>query len=178
VSSRGWRTAPRDLAHGSPSPAITEVANRLHTPTTGIVARLVGFETGGQGGTIEFHEGAASKSTLRDGIVLELHDWVEAAGTIAAAESTPAMMEGFRIPHGESAEVFASKVRAIADYAEPIEAKFIALGFDDDFVDQLRGRVDDFDTADEEKGGGLGKQVGQKTASTRPSARRSSSVVN
>lgn len=135
----------------------------LTTKDTGIVDRLQGFETGREAGAIDFHEGAATKATLRDGIMQELADWNEAAGTIAASESTPEIMKGFRLPHGVSGEAFGAKVRAICDHAEGMATKFTALAFDDDFVEQMRTRITDFEAADGSKEAGMNDKTGARS---------------
>lgn len=59
-------------------------------------------------------------------------------------------MEGFRVPHSESAEVFAARARSFAEHARPLEEKFLELGFDEAIIEDLLQRVEDYSNADDE----------------------------
>src|SRR5438105_4874637 len=137
-----------------------ELTGQLNDGQTGIVPQLEGFETGRETGAVGFHGGTTSKASLRHGIVLDLIFWNETAATIASTEGKPEIMDGFRVPHGTSDETFAAKVRAIIKTADPIKDKFIALGFDDNFLDEMTQRVDAFEAAKAGKAGGLEQQKG------------------
>ena len=149
---------------GSAKTNAVGILTSLTTATTGVVDRLEAFQTGREAGLIDFHEGAATKATLRDGIMQELGEWNETASTIASAETTPEIMKGFRLPYGVSSEVFGARVRAICDHAEEMQDKFTALAYDADFVDQMRERVDAFETADDDKSSGMNGKTGARSA--------------
>ena len=161
VNAADWTATPP----ATPTPAqakTVQLCAALNTPTTGSVALLEKFGTGQQAGEADFHGGTTSKSVLRHGIMLDMSDWNETAGAIATAQNTPEIMDGFRVPHGTSAETFAAKVRAIIDNAVPLEAEFIALGYEDDFIQEMRDRVDAFENAKDDKDEGLQKQTGSR----------------
>lgn len=146
-----------------PTPAQTKTIalyGQLNTPQTGIVVILEGFETGRETGATGYHGGTTSKASVRNGIMLDLKDWNEAAAAIASDQNRPEIMEGFRIPHGVSTEAFAAKVNAIVAAATPLEADFIALGFADDFLTAMTARVEDFENATDDKETGLQSQTG------------------
>jgi hypothetical protein len=154
-----WTSAPGT----PPTPAQTNAAALyagLNTPTTGVCALLEKFETGQQSGSSDFHGGATSKSVLRHGIMLDLSEWNETAGAIATAQNKPEIMDGFRVPHGVSAETLAAKARANAENAEALETDFIALGYAADFVEEFLDRVQAFEQAEDDKATGLQKQTG------------------
>ncbi len=153
------KTALNSLGDAPKKKALA-LADTFNGKKTGLVDRLEGFETGRESGSIDFHEGTVTKATLRDGIMLDLIFWNEAAAAIAAAEKTPEIMRGFRVPHGASTEVFAARVRAICDHAAEMSAKFVDLAFGDDFVAQMRSRVDAFELATEEQDTGLSNRTG------------------
>ena len=155
-------TNAADWTAGKPTSAqakAVELYAALNTPDTGYVAVLEKFETGQQAGEADFHGGTTSKSVLRQGIMLDMSDWNETAAAIATAQNKPEIMDGFRVPHGVSAETLAAKVRAIIDNAVPLEADFIALGHDSDFIQQERDRVDAFEKAKDDKAAGLQTQT-------------------
>lgn len=150
---------------GDPTPAqrkTLELFTALNTPKTGFAAVLEKFETGQQAGEAGFHGGTTSKSVLRHGIMLDMGEWNEAAAAIASAQNTPAIMDGFRVPHGVSAETLGAKVRAICDNAVPLQAQFVALGFADDFIEEMRERVISFEEAKDEKETALQTQTGSR----------------
>ncbi len=137
-----------------------DLITQLSDSGEGIVIQLEGFETGRETGAVGFHGGTTSKATLRNGIILDLMFWNETAAAIASTDGKPEIMDGFRVPHGASDETFAAKVRAIIKAADPIKDKFIALGFDANFLDQMTQRVDAFEAAKADKSGGLVQQKG------------------
>jgi hypothetical protein len=154
-----WKAASGGPA--SPSQAKTaDLYKQLTKPTTGVRARLEEFQTGQETGSADFHVGTTSKSVLRHGIMLDLSEWNETAGAIATALEQPAIMDGFRVPHGVSAKTLAAKARAVAKKAEALATEFVALGYEEEFVEQFLERVEAFETAKEEKATGLQKQTG------------------
>lgn len=70
------------------------------------------------------------------------------------------VMDGFRVPHGVSAEAFAARVRGIIEAATPLKVDFIALAFADDFLDEMNQRVAAFGNADDEQDTSLQGQTG------------------
>jgi hypothetical protein len=148
-----------------PTSAETKTAQlyaELNAPTTGVCALLEKFETGQQSGSSDFHEGTTSKSVLRHGIMLDLSEWNETAGAIATAQNKPEIMDGFRVPHGASAETLAAKARANAENAAALAADFIALGYATTFVQDFLDRVKAFEDAKDDKATGLQKQKGSR----------------
>jgi hypothetical protein len=137
-----------------------DLVSELNDGKEGLVVQLEGFETGRETGAVGYHGGATSKASLRHGIILDLIFWNETAAAIASVEGKPAIMDGFRVPHGASDEKFAAKVRAIVKAADPLTDEFIALGFATDFLDQMTQRVDAFEAAKADKTGGLVEQKG------------------
>ncbi len=133
---------------------------QLNDEETGVIARLARFTTGQQSGAAGFHGGVTSKSTQRDGIMLELKSWNEAAAAIARKLGKPEIMDGFRMPHGVGDEKLAARARSFAEKAGPLEEEFLKLGKDDDFIADLAERVKEFEKAKEDKGEGLENQMG------------------
>jgi hypothetical protein len=154
---------------GPATPAQTNAASlydQLNTPDTGIVAQLGTFGTGRATGAADSHGGVVSKATVRNGIMLDLADWNEAAGAIASAQNKPEIMAGFHPPHGVSMEDFPNEVNAIIAAATPLESDFVALGFAATFIQDMKDRVTAFGNAKDDKDEGLQKQVGSHGGSS------------
>ena len=83
-----------------------------------------------------------------------------ADGEVATADTTPEIMDNFRMPHGTNDTVIVARARAFADAAGPLKAKFVALEHSADFIEALRQRVVDFENAHTEQNTGLQDQVG------------------
>ena len=68
-------------------------------------------------------------------------------------------------------ETLAAKVAAIIDNAVPLEADFIALGYDENFIQEMRDRVAAFESAKDEKetgsSGGLGATIREALKATK-----------
>lgn len=146
-----------------PTPAQAKAAalyQQLNAPDTGFLALLEGFETGREIGSSGFHGGVTSKTTIRNGIMLDLSLWNEAAAAIASTQHKPEIMDGFHVPHGVSAEDFAARVNAIIAAATPLRAEFIELAFDDNFLEDMGDRVKAFGEATDEKDTSLQGQTG------------------
>ncbi len=136
------------------------LVEQLNTEETGIIARLGKFSTGQESGAADFHGGVTSKSTQRNGIMLEMKNWNEAAGAFAKKLGKPEIMDGFRMPHGVSDEKLAAVALSFAEKAEPWEEEFLKLGMDEDFIQELKDRVKAFREAKDDKSEGLQDQVG------------------
>ncbi len=154
-----WTAVPP----AEPTPAqakAVELFAVYNTPATGAVARLEKFETGQVSSEVDFHAGTTTKAVIRHGIMLDLGHWNEAAASIASAEDKPEIMDGFHPPHGVGMEKFAAKVSSICDHAMPLQAEFVALGFDNNFITEMRDRVTAFGIAKDDRDTALQGQVG------------------
>lgn len=130
------------------------------TPKTTVLGNLIRAILAQDAGSGDYHGGTTSKSVERDGLMAVLRGLNKTAAAIATADSTPEIMDNFRMPHGTNDTVIAARSRAFADAALPLKAKFLALEHPANFIEALRQRVVDFENADSEQSAGLQDQVG------------------
>jgi hypothetical protein len=144
-----------------PAPASTAQANtiKLYGQLDDVLTQLTTQGADKEAAASEFHSGTGTKSLLRTGLLAELKGLNKTAGTIAETTKNPALMDKFRMPHGVSDTVLASKARAFATNAEAMEADFEGLGHAPGFADALRQQVTTFEGAKDDQTGGELNQV-------------------
>jgi hypothetical protein len=151
---------PPDLVLAPGQLQIQAIAAAINTPDTGLIAMIGKNATTQQSGSGEYHGGVTTKTTLRDGLMLEIKGLNRSAATIAAATKNPGLMDSFRMPYGEPNEILVAKANAMADAAEPQAAEFIKLYHAATFVDDFRQRVTEFDEAEDDESAAEQKQAG------------------
>lgn len=150
------------VAPAPATPAQTNTAalfSKFNTENTGILARLSKLGVDILLGTGDYHGGTTAKSVQRDGIQASLKAINEGVAAVSAAQNRPELMDGFRMPHGDD-DLLKRTALAFATNAAEIEDDLIALGFEEDFIEDLQERVRKFGEADNDKNAGLQGQVG------------------
>ena len=150
------------VAPAPATPAQTATAAlflQLSAEDTGILARMSQMGVDILLGTGGFHGGTTAKSVQRDGIQLTLKGINEGVAAVAAAQKRPELMDSFRMPHGDD-DLLKRTALAFATNAAAIEDDLIALGFEENFIEDLKERVRKFGEADKNKDEGLQGQVG------------------
>ena len=126
---------------------------RLSTEIDRLRRHAVDKYSGKNSGRQATSKKALARQTLRDQLVT-----IETAASVMAP-TAPGLDEKFRIPaHAADAQLL-SVARAIADAAAPMQAQFVALGLDADFLDQLARGIDAFTRATAEQGAGRDQRI-------------------
>lgn len=126
----------------------TGLFDALNVPATGLIARITANATTQQAGAGDFHGGTTAKSVLRDALLLELRALNRSAVAIAEEDNTPGLMDSFRMPYSVDDVTLCARARAMAQAAGPLQAKFVDLGLDPTFLDDLAAHVAAFESAD------------------------------
>lgn len=91
--------------------------------------------------------GTTSRGVLRDALTGDLREWNRTAAAVADDLKRPALMDGFRMPHGNNDTELAGRARAfiktVADLT--LHDAFVEHGLEDDFEDALEERITDLE---------------------------------
>ena len=103
---------------------------------------------------------------LRDELEEELRDINLTAASIAEETANPALMERFRMPHGQSDNDLAASTRAIAAAIRELALndEFEAYGHPPDTASDLEALADEFTGSEGEQGATLGNRAGATAA--------------
>ena len=97
--------------------------------------------------------GTTNRGVLRDALNGDLRDWNRTAAGIAEDLKRPAIMDGFRMPHGNNDTELAGRARAfiqsVADLA--LHDAFVESGLEDDFEDALDERIEEFERSKDDQ---------------------------
>jgi hypothetical protein len=154
--------------------AATRLADFTHQPPTKVDAKYLSARTrlttaitdlGGKQAIQAagaFGEETENQRVLRNELEDELRDINLTAAAIAEETSNAALMERFRMPHGQSDNGLAASARAIAIAIRELELndEFEAHGHPLDTATDLEEMVDDFDQSEGEQGAALGSRAG------------------
>ncbi len=66
----------------------------------------------------------------------------------AEEDGTPGLMDSFRMPYSVDDVTLCARARAMGQAAQPLLGKFVDLGLDDTFLDDLETHVAAFESAD------------------------------
>jgi hypothetical protein len=148
-------------------PTVAAKAQAAFTTVAGVVTSLSKAASDQTGGAGDFHEGVASKSVQRELLMAELRGINKSASAIAAAQNTPQILQKFRLTSDHNDTALVANATAFADAATPLEASFIELGHDTNFVQHLRDDITAFNSAADDKNLGAQARSGA-TASAGP----------
>ncbi len=126
----------------------------LNDSGTGLLARIEANATAQQSGTGGFHGGTTSKTVLRHALLLELRALNRTAAAVAEEDDTPGLMDHFRMPYSVDDVTLAARARAMGQAAAPLADKFVDLGLDDTFLDDLETHVAAFEGTDTDQNEG------------------------
>ena len=108
--------------------------------------------------------GAATtdKSVLRDALMSDLRSINGSVGYLSEEQKDPAMLERFRLPDGHNDAELVGKARAFIAAIEELnlESQLLELEHDDNFLETLEARIEEFEGADDEQSGALQNQTG------------------
>ena len=143
-SSEFAATRLADFTHQPPTKVDLKFASargRLLTTITDLGGKQA-IQAGGS-----FSEETASQAVLRDELEEELRDINLTAAAIAEETRNPALMERFRMPHGQSDNALAASARAIAAAIRELALndEFEAHGHPADTAADLEDLADGFD---------------------------------
>lgn len=145
-----------------PKPPATDPtkAQKLFTELATIIEGADGKHAVQLGGAV----GAATtdKSVLRDALMSDLRSINGSVGYLSEEQKDPAMMDRFRLPDGHNDAELVGKARAFITAIEELglEDQLLALEHDDNFLETLDARIEEFEGADDEQSGALQNQTG------------------
>jgi hypothetical protein len=146
-----------DFASNSVAPGkIAELAQRVAKTQTEYQNQIAGDGSVRQ----DYTEVEDAYQAMRD----EMEDVRSFARLMA--ESEPGIENKFRIPAGNVKLRDLAAARVFADEAAKIEQKFVGLGLDEDFVEQLRGAADTLEEALADAASSTGTRVGATSSLT------------
>lgn len=152
-----------DFTHQPPTKVDLKYTSARERLTT-VIGTLGGKQAIQSGGI--YNEETASQRILRDELEEELRDINSTAASIAEETHNPAMMERFRMPHGESDNSLAASTSAIAAAIRELglNDEFEAHGHPADAATALEEMVGGFEQSEGEQGTALGNRAGATAA--------------
>lgn len=158
--------------------AATRLANFTHNPTTPVDLKYVSArarltaaiaDLGGKQAiqaSGAFGQQTEDQGMLRDELEEELRDINLTAASIAEETGNSALMERFRMPHGQSDNDLAASTRAIAAAIREfgLNDEFEAHGHPPDTAADLEAMADEFTGSEGEQGTALGNRAGATAA--------------
>ena len=102
------------------------------------------------------------KAVLRDALVGDLRLINGSVGYLSEEKKDPAMMDRFRMPDGHNDAELVAKARAFQTAIAELELgdALLGLNHDDNFLDTLDARIDEFTDADDSQSGAEQQRVG------------------
>lgn len=152
-----------DFTHQPPSKVDLKFASARERLTAAIAA-LGGKQAIQAGGA--FNEETERQAILREELEEELRDVNLTAAAIAEETGNPALMERFRMPHGQSDSDLAASTRAIATAIRELELndEFEAHGHPADSAADLEEMAAEFVLSEGSQGTALGTRAGATAA--------------
>lgn len=125
------------------------------------IGKLAATQAGG-----DFHAGTTRKATERNALLLDLRELRDDVETIADDLDRPELADRFTLPRSNNDVLLVTAANAFITAVEELELQdeLIALGHENDFLDDLREQIGAFETADDEQGTALGGQTGATDA--------------
>lgn len=113
-----------------------------------------------QGGALD--AATTDKAVLRDALMSDLRLINGSVGYLSEEKKDPALMDRFRMPNGHNDVELVAKARAFLTAIDEleIEAELLALEHEENFLDTLDARIEEFSAADDSQSGAAQQQVG------------------
>ena len=161
-----------------PKPPVTEAtkAQKLFAELATIIEGAEGKHAVQQGGAVD--AATTDKAVLRDALMSDLRTINNSVSYLSEEKRDPAIMDRFRMPNGHNDGELAAKARAfltaVADLE--LEDELLALEHDENFLETLEARIEEFEGADDLQSGALQGRSGA-TASLAPLISRGLTIL-
>ena len=138
----------------------TTVWQKLQAELSTLIEAAEGKHAVLQGGAVD--AATTDKAVLRDALMGDLRLINGSVGYLSEEKKDPAMMSRFRMPDGHNDAELVAKARAFQTAIAELELadELLALNHDENFLDTLDARIDEFTEADDSQSGAEQQRVG------------------